>query len=276
MAAAKARRALGVPLRPGSLYHVTMVQRSGSPNSSILPIVSFHAHVYYDPATTLGVAERLRERISDLFVVQLGRWHDRPVGPHVQAMYQVAFTPPVFASFVPWLILHRDGLTVLVHANTLEPFRDHTEHALWLGEKLPIKGEVLDARIEPSQQDAVTPNSRAAQFSSGAGAAATDLTQLPATRLNQTLVEKERLIRHQKIAIELLTLPADERRTLIRQARAVVERWRAENLCSGDYIDRWHSLLELSPRELAKAMTSDADGWGNALRQNSPWTAAGR
>ncbi|HMN79259.1 MAG TPA: DOPA 4,5-dioxygenase family protein [Burkholderiaceae bacterium] len=128
-------------------------------------IVSFHAHVYYDPAATRVVAERLRERISDLFVVQLGRWHDRPVGPHVQAMYQVAFAPPVFASFVPWLMLNRDGLTVLVHANTLEPYRDHTEHALWLGEKLPIKGEVLDARIEPSQQDPVTPNSRAASQS---------------------------------------------------------------------------------------------------------------
>lgn len=99
-----------------------------------------------------------------------------------------------------------------------------------------------------------------------------ELAQRRAARLNQTLVEKERLITHQKIAISLLTLPAQQRRTLIRQARAVVGRWRAGNLCSKDYIDRWQSLLELPVDELAAAMTSDAEGWGNALRQNSPWT----
>lgn len=109
-----------------------------------------------------------------------------------------------------------------------------------------------------------------------AGAAQADLAQRRAARLNQTLLEKERLIRHQKVAIQLLTLPARERRALIRQARAVVERWRADNLCSRDYIDRWQSLLELPIDELASAMTSDADGWGNALRQNSPWAAVGR
>lgn len=76
---------------------------------------------------------------------------------------------------------------------------------------------------------------------------------------------------HQKIAIRLLTLPAQQQCTLIRQARAVVERWRAENLCSKDRIDRWQSLLELPVDELAAAMMSDAEGWGNALRQNSPW-----
>ena len=38
-----------------------------------------------------GVAEALRQRIGERFVVQLGRWHDVPVGPHTAAMYQVAF-----------------------------------------------------------------------------------------------------------------------------------------------------------------------------------------
>ncbi len=90
-------------------------------------------------------------------------------------------------------------------------------------------------------------------------------------RAQQDLVERDRLIKHQQLAIDLLTRPAPERQALIRRARAVVEQWRARGLCSADYIDRWSQLLALPPRELAQAITGDAEGWGTALRQNSPF-----
>ena len=48
-------------------------------------IASFHAHVYYDPATTRPQAEQLRTWIGERFSVTLGRWHDVAVGPHDQA-----------------------------------------------------------------------------------------------------------------------------------------------------------------------------------------------
>jgi DOPA 4,5-dioxygenase len=122
------------------------------------PILSWHAHIYYDPATTKGTAEALRQRIAERFRVQLGRWHDVPVGPHSAAMYQVAFAPEVFAGFVPWLMLHRDGLTVLVHPNTLAPRDDHLQHALWLGPPLALKEDVLPLRIEARDEDPVVPD----------------------------------------------------------------------------------------------------------------------
>ena len=64
-------------------------------------IASFHAHIYYDPATTRPEAERLRAWIDERFSVTLGRWHDAKVGPHDQAMFQVAFAATYFHCWCP-------------------------------------------------------------------------------------------------------------------------------------------------------------------------------
>lgn len=109
-------------------------------------IRDYHAHVYYDPAATRERAARLRERIAAEFPgARLGRWHDATVGPHPQSMYQVAFPSALLATFLPWLMLNRDGLTVLVHPETGDDVADHSEHAAWLGAMLPLRLEVLRA-----------------------------------------------------------------------------------------------------------------------------------
>lgn len=90
-------------------------------------------------------------------------------------------------------------------------------------------------------------------------------------RLEQELVEKSRLIRHQLIALDLLTLPAEQRDAMVQQARDAVQRWHAEGLSSRDYVDRWTQLLAMPVERMAIDMVSDMDGWGTALRQNSPW-----
>jgi aromatic ring-cleaving dioxygenase len=108
-------------------------------------IKHYHAHVYYDPATTRARAASLRERVAATFPqATLGRWHDELVGPHLQSMYQIAFPPALLASFLPWLMLNRDGLTILLHPGTGNPYADHTAHAAWLGGTLPLRTDVLD------------------------------------------------------------------------------------------------------------------------------------
>jgi DOPA 4,5-dioxygenase len=104
-------------------------------------IGAWHAHIYYDPNATKDRAAALREKIARAFpAAVIGRWHDETVGPHTRPMYQVAFTHDLFAGLVPFLALNRDGLAVLIHADsTGDHAADHTDHAIWMGEVLPVK-----------------------------------------------------------------------------------------------------------------------------------------
>ncbi len=109
------------------------------------------------------------------------------------------------------------------------------------------------------------------RFFTAAQASVDGLEARRLARLGQTVVEKNRLIRHQRIALDLVTVPAAVRKKMITGAKEIVQRWRREQLCSLDYIDRWSAILRLPAREMAMQMTSDDNPWGPALRQNSPW-----
>jgi aromatic ring-cleaving dioxygenase len=105
-------------------------------------ITGYHAHIYYTPETR-PIAARLRAAIAARFTARIGAWHDEPVGPHPAAMYQVAFAAEELPRLLPWLMLNREGLDVLVHPTTGDGVADHTRHAAWLGRPLPLRIEVL-------------------------------------------------------------------------------------------------------------------------------------
>jgi aromatic ring-cleaving dioxygenase len=128
---------------------------SNSAPRPLREIASFHAHVYYDPATRTE-AERLRHWIGERFSVTLGRWHDAKVGPHDQSMYQVAFATEVFPALVPWLMLNHGRLSILVHPNTTNPRRDHLADPIWIGAALAVHGEILPEEAE--KEEALSPN----------------------------------------------------------------------------------------------------------------------
>ena len=104
----------------------------------------YHAHIYYDPVSSRERAARLRERVAAAFPeATLGRWHDEPVGPHPQSMYQIAFPTGLLATFLPWLMLNRDGLNILLHPGTGDDYADHSSHAVWFGEVLALRLDAL-------------------------------------------------------------------------------------------------------------------------------------
>src|SRR5215813_6466883 len=114
-------------------------------------ITSYHAHIYYDLGEGREQAARLRTLIGERFVARIGAWHDELVGPHLKPMYQVAFAIDLFPTIVPWLMLNRMGLSVLVHPNTPRPHDDHLVNPLWLGGRLPWGGETRPVGVRQTR-----------------------------------------------------------------------------------------------------------------------------
>ncbi|WP_171019847.1 type II toxin-antitoxin system Phd/YefM family antitoxin [Hydrogenophaga sp. 2FB] len=141
-------------------------------------------------------------------------------------------------------------------------------------------GEMLD-RLRTSNAVAITSHGRVKALVStpemwsereSQFARDTDLLERKLARAQQSRVELDRLQRHAHLAVDLLSSSADQQALIVSEAKARVARWRGHALCSDDYIDRWNQLLSLPVHELAKEMIGDCGGWGNALRQNTPFS----
>jgi aromatic ring-cleaving dioxygenase len=105
-------------------------------------VKGYHAHVYYN-AQTKPAAARLRETIVGKFAVEPGGFSDEPRGPHPISQFNVIFKTDEFRNIVPWLMLNREGLDVLVHPLTESSYDDHSKNALWLGTPVPMRLDIL-------------------------------------------------------------------------------------------------------------------------------------
>ena len=110
----------------------------------IAVIESWHAHVYFDAACR-AAAWALREKIVARFGanMEMGRFHEKPVGPHPMWSYQIAFKPDRLSLILPWLALNRGDLIVFTHPNTGDALGDHRDRAIWMGALLKLELSVL-------------------------------------------------------------------------------------------------------------------------------------
>ena len=122
---------------------------SGSPD-----VRGYHAHVYYEPRTA-ATAAALRGEIGAALPVEVGALRDAPVGPHPISQFAVIFRPEQFATVVPWLMLNRSGLDILIHPLTDDMVADHSDQALWLGAPVdlilePMRGRAYGQALLPN------------------------------------------------------------------------------------------------------------------------------
>ncbi|MEO5702225.1 MAG: DOPA 4,5-dioxygenase family protein [Casimicrobiaceae bacterium] len=105
-----------------------------APSRPTTAITSWHAHVYFDAARR-DAAWTLRESFELALrgIVTVGRFHERPVGPHPAWSFQLAFTPEYYAVVIAWLVLNHGELDVFIHPNTGDELGDHRDSAVWIG-----------------------------------------------------------------------------------------------------------------------------------------------
>ena len=80
--------------------------------------LGYHAHIYYNPTKTRAVAAKVCAELGEKFEVEIEEFRDTPRGPHPISNALVIFKPDQFERVVPYLMLNRDGLDVLVHPLT--------------------------------------------------------------------------------------------------------------------------------------------------------------
>ncbi|CAI6334968.1 unnamed protein product [Periconia digitata] len=130
-------------------------EKSKAYNAFVSPITNgirggFDIHIYYlhTDSTETEFARALWERIRREFPeLRIYRIWDKPIGPHPLAMFEVnLFTPEQFGAFIPWLVINRGPLSALIHPNTDEEERDHTQRATWMGQPLPLNLRLFKER----------------------------------------------------------------------------------------------------------------------------------
>lgn len=97
-----------------------------------MTIRDYHAHIYFDP-DELEIARTFAEQARAAFGAAVGRFHERPVGPHPRGSCQLTLPLEEFGKFATWASLNRGDLTIFAHANTGNDLADHTRHVVWFG-----------------------------------------------------------------------------------------------------------------------------------------------
>ena len=85
--------------------------------------------------------------------LRIYRVWDRPIGPHPVAMFEVnVFTPHQFGAFLAWLVINRGPLSALIHPNTHEEVRDHSQRATWMGPPVPLQLKALNDVLQKKKE----------------------------------------------------------------------------------------------------------------------------
>lgn len=97
----------------------------------------FHAHLYFEPEN-LEFASALAGRAHLLGCFEAIGLYEEPVGPHPTGMIELQFSEPFYASAVEWIEANRGNFSALIHPDTGEDLKDHSEGIRWLGKELPL------------------------------------------------------------------------------------------------------------------------------------------
>ena len=95
----------------------------------------FHSHIYFNKET-YSKAQNFHEDFKKLKIPkQLSEMHQHLMGPHPFWMFEVDFKTENFLEIIEFMQKHRNGLSILVHPLSGNALLDHTDYAMFLGQK---------------------------------------------------------------------------------------------------------------------------------------------
>lgn len=110
----------------------------------MIKIHTYHAHIYFAISQT-ALANKVRENIlKDIpQITYAGQLIPISVGPHTMPMFELHIPASMINYAKASIDELREGLSVLIHPVQQDELDAHTNAAIWLGEKLDLKLEVL-------------------------------------------------------------------------------------------------------------------------------------
>lgn len=107
----------------------------------------FHAHIYYDADTNeknLAKDIWLMFETGQIKVDYLGKMHDKVVGPHPKAQFEVHFQEKDLWKIAETLYQVKGTLSILLHPVSPNDHEDHFQDAIWIGEPQVLDSSKLD------------------------------------------------------------------------------------------------------------------------------------
>lgn len=97
----------------------------------------YHVHIYFE-ANDLKQACSLFEIAKTVNLFTKVKFHEKPIGPHPTGMVELHFTEPWHATVESWVKANCGTLIAMIHQDTGDDLKDHTEHIQWLDKTLPL------------------------------------------------------------------------------------------------------------------------------------------
>jgi aromatic ring-cleaving dioxygenase len=107
------------------------------------PFDQFHAHIYFNEQSQAQaeVFHHKMQENKEYTAVSPLRFELR--GPHPHWMFTVNFASENFMPMIEFMQKHRDGLSILIHPLSGNEVLDHTDYAMFLGQKENLNLAVL-------------------------------------------------------------------------------------------------------------------------------------
>jgi aromatic ring-cleaving dioxygenase len=98
---------------------------------------SFHVHIYF-LSNEIDSAQELFDSARVELSPEFFKLHKHPIGPHPSGMIELHFGDADLGQVRDWIRENRRSHSVLLHKDTGDDFRDHTDNAEWFGSAVSI------------------------------------------------------------------------------------------------------------------------------------------